>query len=311
MIARVNVPAGTVRAVSIPRDLYLEIPGFGYDKITRAYDFGSKADGGSFKGGKDVIKATVLANFGVPVDHVVVTTFTGFQEVVDAVGGAALVNPYDLYDGEFPTIDYGYEEIFYPAGAITLDGANALKFVRTRHQDGDPGRVMRQHLVLLALLAKAQQPEILVATADPGGDLSQGGPQRSWCVPAAGARAGSAPFFRGFDRLFRSQPVGLFRFHCRGNVDLLRRLVADSRFRSVATCWLRGAMMSDTRSRDAAIRSREAGENPIDYFQRRGYVYDITDEAAVAGRIRPGNRSPGISGSIQPLHRFMSDISSE
>ncbi len=161
MIARVDVPTGSVRAVSIPRDLYLEIPGFGYDKITRAYDFGSKADGGSFRGGKEAIKATVLANFGVSVDHVAVTTFEGFEKIVDAVGGATLVNPYDVYDGEFPTIDYGYEEIFYPAGEITLNGSDALKFVRTRHQDGDPGRVMRQHLVLLALLAKVQQPAIL------------------------------------------------------------------------------------------------------------------------------------------------------
>ena len=47
MLARVDVPNATVRAVSIPRDLFLEIPGYGFDKITRAYDFGSKSNGGS------------------------------------------------------------------------------------------------------------------------------------------------------------------------------------------------------------------------------------------------------------------------
>jgi LCP family protein required for cell wall assembly len=158
--ARVDVRNAVVRAISIPRDLYVEIPGFGYDKITRAYDFGSKADGGSFKSGAAAMVATANVNFGLEADGVVLTTFDGFVEIVDALGGVDVENPYDLYDAEYPTVDYGYKEIYYPAGPLHLNGEEALEFARTRHQDGDDGRVMRQQLVIRGLLERARDPKV-------------------------------------------------------------------------------------------------------------------------------------------------------
>jgi LCP family protein required for cell wall assembly len=160
MLARVDLQERTVRAISIPRDLYLEIPNYGYDKITRAYDFGSKANNSSFKSGAQLVKDTVKSNFGLDIDGVALTTFGGFVEIVDALGGVDVDNPYDLYDGEYPTIDYGYKEIYFPAGPQHLAGAEALEFSRTRHQDGDDARVMRQQLVLRALLERARDPKI-------------------------------------------------------------------------------------------------------------------------------------------------------
>lgn len=159
MLARVDLEARTVRAISVPRDLYIDIPGFGADKITRAYDFGSKSQNGKFKAGAELVKATVENSFGLEVDNVVMTTFHGFEAIVDAFDGVEVDNPYDLADNEYPTLDYGYMSIFFPAGVQTLNGEEALQFTRTRHQDGDPGRVMRQHLVLRALLDKANDPE--------------------------------------------------------------------------------------------------------------------------------------------------------
>ena len=160
ILARVDLQLQTVRAISIPRDLYLEIPGYGFDKITRAYDFGSKSDNRSFKVGAQLIRDTVSLNFGQTLDGVVLTTFGGFVEVVDTLGGIDVENPYDLYDGEYPTIDYGYTEIYFPAGPLHLSGEEALQFSRTRHQDGDDGRVMRQQLVIRALLERARDPGI-------------------------------------------------------------------------------------------------------------------------------------------------------
>ena len=116
MIARIDVPNATVRAVSVPRDLYVSIPGFGYDKITRTYDFGSKANNSEFKYGAQTMIDTVAENFGITADAVVATTFTGFEEIIDAVGGIDVDNPYDLYDGEFPTPDYGYQGDLLPGG---------------------------------------------------------------------------------------------------------------------------------------------------------------------------------------------------
>lgn len=161
MVARADLRAGSVRAMSIPRDLYVEIPGVGYDKITRAYDFGSKANGHDWVAGAELCVATVAHNFGLAIDGAAITTFQGFEAVVDAVGGVEVNNPYDLHDAEYPTEDYGVTEIFYPAGVQTLTGPQALEFVRTRNQDGDDGRVMRQHLVLEAMLHKLQSPAIL------------------------------------------------------------------------------------------------------------------------------------------------------
>ncbi|HVL23130.1 MAG TPA: LCP family protein [Thermomicrobiales bacterium] len=158
MVSRVNLDAGTVRTMSFPRDLLVEIPGVGFDKINRAYDYGSKANNHEWEAGVDLAVQTMELNFGLTIDGVATTNFKGFEAVVDALGGIEVNNPYDLRDTEYPTEDYGVKEIFYPAGVQTLNGEQALEFSRTRHQDGDDGRVMRQQLVLTALLEKAQDP---------------------------------------------------------------------------------------------------------------------------------------------------------
>lgn len=160
IVARVDVPHHTVRAVIIPRDLYVDIPGVGADKITRAYDFGSKAAAGDAVAGMDLVKQTVATNFGVEVDACVLATFPGFEQIVDALGGIDVDNPYDLADAEYPTIDYGLKEIYYPAGPLHLSGDQALEFSRTRHQDSDDGRTMRQQLVLRAMLQRVHDPAL-------------------------------------------------------------------------------------------------------------------------------------------------------
>jgi len=74
--------------------------------------------------------------------------------MIDAVGGIVVENPYDLTDKY-------WDGLVLPAGPLELDGALALKYVRARSQDGDGGRVMRQQLVLQALLAKLQGPDFI------------------------------------------------------------------------------------------------------------------------------------------------------
>jgi LCP family protein required for cell wall assembly len=161
MVSRVDLVNGTVRTMSFPRDLYLEIPGVGLDKINRAYDYGSKAANFDWNAGIALMDQMFEHNFGLQIDAVATTNFKGFAALVDALGGVEVNNPYDLYDGQFPTANYGYKEIFYPAGEQTLAGGQAMEFSRTRHQDGDDGRVMRQQLILTGLLEQAQEPEVL------------------------------------------------------------------------------------------------------------------------------------------------------
>lgn len=162
MVSRVDLANGIVRTMSFPRDLYLEIPGFGLDKINRAYDYGSKPNNHDWNAGIAVVTEMMEHNFGIDVDAAITTTFSGIARVVDTLGGITVDNPYDLYDAQFPTADYGYKEIFYPAGEQVLNGEQAMEFSRTRHQDGDDGRVMRQQLILRAMLDKAQEPETLL-----------------------------------------------------------------------------------------------------------------------------------------------------
>ena len=164
IVARIDLQAKTMRAFNIPRDLYVEIPGFGSDKITRSYDYGSMISGTEDRdiaAGIKLIEETIRQNFGLDVSAGLVTEFGGFTAIVDAFGGIDVDNPYDVYDAEYPTADYGVKEIHFPAGEQHLNGEETLEFCRTRHQDGDDGRVMRQHLALRALLSQANAPEVV------------------------------------------------------------------------------------------------------------------------------------------------------
>lgn len=155
MVARVDLDALTVRTLSIPRDLYVEIPGYGYDKINAAYQRGlTLSPDLDWEIAADLAAQTITHNFGVPIDGTAMTDMNRFPAIIDAVGGVDVDNPYPVDD---PT----WDEAKFPAGMVHLDGAQALVFTRTRKMDGDGGRVMRQHLVLAALLAKLQQPDML------------------------------------------------------------------------------------------------------------------------------------------------------
>lgn len=154
MVSRVNTGTGSVNSVSIPRDLYVEIPGVGPDKITRAFHHGYYGSGESWDAGAATLTDTIAQHFGLDIDGVVTTDFTGFVQIIDELGGVKVDNPYEVIGfGESPS---------FPAGTQTLDGDAALVFVRTRKQDSDDGRVMRQQLVLRAILDQLQQPETIV-----------------------------------------------------------------------------------------------------------------------------------------------------
>jgi polyisoprenyl-teichoic acid--peptidoglycan teichoic acid transferase len=160
MVARVNPGLGTVNSVSIPRDLYVEIPGYGFDKITRAFHIGYHANNLDWEAGAQTLTDTIAQNFGIAVDSVATTAFAGFIALIDTLGGVTVDNPYEVIDAENEAADPG--NWTWPAGVQTLDGESALRFVRTRHMDSDDGRVMRQQLVLRAILDQLQQPETIV-----------------------------------------------------------------------------------------------------------------------------------------------------
>jgi len=156
MVSRVDVSAGTVRTLSIPRDLYVEIPGLGWNKINAAFAHavGTRPQL-DWDVGAAATASTIEHNFGLTIDGVAQTDMGVFPQIIDAIGGADVVNPYDLGEPNAAT------NLMYPEGPLHLDGEQAIMFCRLRHQDGDGARVMRQHLVLQAILVKLQDPAML------------------------------------------------------------------------------------------------------------------------------------------------------
>jgi anionic cell wall polymer biosynthesis LytR-Cps2A-Psr (LCP) family protein len=88
---------------------------------------------------------------GQRVDRVAVIGLQGVRDVVDAVGGIDINVDQAIHDDAYPTDDYGYMTVDIPAGQQHMDGETALEYARTRHQDSDFGRQMRQQRVLSAV----------------------------------------------------------------------------------------------------------------------------------------------------------------
>lgn len=149
MLMSLDPETDTASILSIPRDLYVVIPGFGRDRINTAFVYGSHGD--NPEAGAQLAMQTVEYNLGVPVNHYVMVDFSAVINGIDALGGVDIFVPTDIYDPTFPDMNYGYDPLYIPAGQHHFDGLTALKYARTRHQDSDFGRAQRQQALILAL----------------------------------------------------------------------------------------------------------------------------------------------------------------
>ena len=140
--------------LSVPRDLWVAIPGHGEERINAAFELG----------GGQTAKQTVGNALGQRVDRYVLIGLQGVRDVVDAVGGVDVTVPVAIHDETYPTDDYGYQTVDIPAGRQHMDGDTALKYARTRHQDNDFARTARQQQVVgairSAMLSPANWPRI-------------------------------------------------------------------------------------------------------------------------------------------------------
>lgn len=139
IIVSINPPKERVYVISIPRDLRVEIPGKGYNKINVA----------THLGGAELIIRTVENFTDLPIHHYLETDFQGFQKMVDALGGVEIYVDKAIKDNT-----PGYQ-MGIPAGYQKMDGSVALNYVRYRHDAlGDFGRIQRQQKFLKALMDK-------------------------------------------------------------------------------------------------------------------------------------------------------------
>lgn len=150
----------TVGLLSLPRDLYVPLPGYGYNaKINMAFRTGERTRYPN--GGAQLAKDTVSSFIGEPVHYYVKVNFQAFVEFIDMIGGVELVVPKTIYDPEYPTDDYGYQTFYLEAGSQHLDGETALKYVRTRNVDDDYGRARRQQDLLSAVARKVTRTDMI------------------------------------------------------------------------------------------------------------------------------------------------------
>ncbi len=146
----------TAGMVSIPRDLWVSIPGFDEDRINKAYFLAQQY---SYPGGGPALAMkTVQYNLGVPVHFYAQIDFRGFEQVIDTLGGIDIYVPETIDDPKFPDANFGYDPFYIEAGQQHLDGHDAMRYARTRATPGsDFSRAKRQQQVLLAMRDKAMQ----------------------------------------------------------------------------------------------------------------------------------------------------------
>jgi LCP family protein required for cell wall assembly len=146
MLLHIPANGGPPVLVSIPRDSYVPIPGYGMNKINAATSFG----------GARLMVRTVQDVTGLTINHYLGIGYVGLVNAVNAIGGLTMCFPHPLRDAA--------SGIHLKKGCDTLNGKQALEFVRTRHQFAtqDLQREQNQRVFIKALLAKMLSPGTLL-----------------------------------------------------------------------------------------------------------------------------------------------------
>lgn len=146
IVAHIPADRSGVQMMSIMRDSWVDVPGYGMNKINAAMAYG----------GVPLVIQTVEGIIDQRIDHVMMVDFEGFKDITDALGGVSVNNPTEFTSGS-PTNEH------FPAGQITLSGDRALAFVRERYAftDGDYQRVENQQLFLKAVADKMLSRDVL------------------------------------------------------------------------------------------------------------------------------------------------------
>lgn len=145
LLARMDFTNKKITAVSIPRDIVVELPGFRRHRINAYHSLGKDAEEG-----RELSKRAVEYLLGVSIDRVIDLNYTAFQEMVDIVGGVEMFVAKDMKY----TDKAGGLFIDLKAGRQTLNGEDAMGFVRYRKGDSDFERQNRQKELLMAFKQK-------------------------------------------------------------------------------------------------------------------------------------------------------------
>ncbi len=163
-VMSIDTSTKTARAIAMPRDLYVEIPGKNgvfRERVNTAYVYGETQ--GYTGGGPALAKATVERLLGLKLDYYVIIDFPGFKQVIDLLGGVDV-------DVSTPLKDYYYSETerlgdYYPCvfdvGTHHMNGSDALCYARSRNTSNDFDRIQRQQRIMYAVLDRVSQLSLL------------------------------------------------------------------------------------------------------------------------------------------------------
>lgn len=172
MLVSIDTENRHATIVSFPRDLYVDIPNHGKDRINAAFSLGA-ANGGGVPGGASLSSATVGQLTGMRVNYYLVVDLAGFEAIVDAMDTVPFCTPVGMKDdpqawGE--PLTNGGSGLNLKSGCHDLDGKTALALVRARHVVYDNGakdcvsdyaRIARQQQFMRALMNKLLSPTML------------------------------------------------------------------------------------------------------------------------------------------------------
>jgi LCP family protein required for cell wall assembly len=170
MIASIDPVNKTSTLLSVPRDLWVQVPGGGPMKLNAAWETGEfkylgkvkpgSTDPKAIQAGFDTIDNVIEDSLGVKIHYNVLLNFDAFKQAIDTVDGVSVNVPTDLID---PTMAWENDNnpVLAKAGAQTFDGKHALTYVRSRETSSDFARAQRQRAVMLALKQKILQKGII------------------------------------------------------------------------------------------------------------------------------------------------------
>lgn len=151
----INPQQGTVTSISFPRDLYVDIPGVGMNRLNVAMAYG----------GFGLFADTMQNNFGVRPDYYIMTNFMGFVSAINTMGGIEVDAAQNLTDRcDLPQQVNGYCSV--GPGTVAMDGDTALWYVRSRHSSSDFDRSRREQEVIYAVFQRMLSLEVVARAPD-------------------------------------------------------------------------------------------------------------------------------------------------
>jgi polyisoprenyl-teichoic acid--peptidoglycan teichoic acid transferase len=166
IIASVRTSDNSVSLISIPRDLYVYIPGWTMNRVNTAYFYGERTKYPG--GGQALLKDTILYNLGVHIDHTVFLEFDGFRKIIDTIGGVDVPLVCEFTDwriidpNESDQDEDNWELHTIGPGLVHMDGEQALWYARSRLRSSDYDRGRRQQEILRAMFARGKDLNLII-----------------------------------------------------------------------------------------------------------------------------------------------------